>query len=1606
LVRAPNGLRTEFNSWQVLRYDISNGTPSIKWQSVAFPDVGSSLYGAGLSLGDFNGDGLPDVWTASGDQATIWLNSGDGRFWDKSLVRPALTRQGQTFQNTRTAVLDFDADGRVDLFEQWEADGFFPAHQARMPNRAITAIASQDVELRSPGGSQFGANFNIAGDVDGDGNIDVFGHGAGVVYGSGAKNLLLNRVVDGLGNLTTVHYSSDAYETDETCLGTGPLRQGRKTWPETCLTHINGLVSSHDEGVVDANGQESLERNFKYKYFNARMNVTGQGWLGFDRRTVTRKSGGLSQIVTTEYESVARYTLQGQPTPSTAPPYIYPLAGLPKAITIDDGSDTEATIPEPVPPLESGYFMRRTRIENHWTVQMSAAGRTFPFVGSRTTSTFDRDDPRFPASDPPFEQNGTLLMACTESFTPDNYGNVVSYEEKCQEASQTQVERTATTTTIVPKPLSWRISEPDHITRSHNRSFALGIEKLDMTYTASGLLETVTRGQGETDKQRKTTFVRGDAFNNVTQVIEEVASGEPSRTTTTTYDADGIFPLTITNAKGQTTKVLFDKRFGTPKTTADPNGIAVVQVYDAFGRLVETDTPQGTTVATFSAVPEQSRQTLLGTVHPRIEISIESQGTLGTRTGAAAKEYDNYGRLVHTRAEGFGGAFVVEDQAYDSRGHLRGRTIPHAANAGVVPTVKLSYDYLDRVTKVEESTGTPTPAIKQYQYATRNTLRSEHQNWLDGVLCGGVSPSNCTIGITASIDEAGKQNVAITDHRGLVVRSLDGDNVVSAAHTSNYVYGGFNRLIELRDNLGHLTKLVNDDLGRVRQQFDPDVGRTDSTYNGYDELVTRTDPKTQLLTFHYDQLGRLTSIIDPAGTTQWIYDQGVNAIGRLAHTISPATPENPNGQQVQYTYEPPTDTQNRGALKRVESVFDGTSYPLTFDYDDLGRNEFTHYPVVGGGTPVVAKYHYEPSGILTTVEETGGAVSRPLWSLDEADDAQLIKRETFGNGASTVYGYHPHRRWLTNIQTTTDEVIQQLEYTHYDNGSVHFKRDETVQREHFYDPLNRLSSTLDTVSGGTQSTSYGYDDAGNITTRGSTTLTYLPSKPHLLDTVGANTYQYDLNGNVSQRSGPDVPRGFQSFEYTPFNLPTVIHTGTGASEKITKFDYTADEARAVRRDADTTRYFVRGMYERAVATTGGSTVEERFCIYAGGRKLGEIVRKDGSDQTLFFHADNLSSVDAISRGTDSFRQQFDPYGMPIDPPSPALTRVGFTGHHHDDDLGLIDMKGRIYDPLAARFTSADPIAQIPVWSQGLNRYSYAFNDPINHTDPSGFAVDFGDERTQATAGFSAYAAIMTAASGGGLGFAFSGFNLGLSGLAGLPGSGKAGGTINVTAMAAPTSAGASPGAPNPASWNRGSVGPDLRVAGPGGGQAPELPEGPPSWGRSGVQSKNVTLEFDGMALKVIDRASGFVVAQFGAITGDPELGWNWKDEGPTPPGGYTVNRNTLESLPGLRARGLYRPSVSWGDQYRIILKPDKGTDVFGREGMFLHGGSLYKDVPTGGNIMEGTESFYTHGCIKINDASWAQLKQYLESNVSSTIPFKVDYSWSKGVLNYSARIHP
>ena len=65
---------------------------------------------------------------------------------------------------------------------------------------------------------------------------------------------------------------------------------------------------------------------------------------------------------------------------------------------------------------------------------------------------------------------------------------------------------------------------------------------------------------------------------------------------------------------------------------------------------------------------------------------------------------------------------------------------------------------------------------------------------------------------------------------------------------------------------------------------------------------------------------------------------------------------------------------------------------------------------------------------------------------------------------------------------------------------------------------------------------------------------------------------------------------------------------------------------------------------------------------------------------------------------------------------------GYTGHEHLECFGLINMNGRLYDPILGRMLSPDKYVQAPRFSQNFNRYSYAWNNPLTYSDPSGDIV--------------------------------------------------------------------------------------------------------------------------------------------------------------------------------------------------------------------------------------------------------------------------------------------
>jgi RHS repeat-associated protein len=130
-----------------------------------------------------------------------------------------------------------------------------------------------------------------------------------------------------------------------------------------------------------------------------------------------------------------------------------------------------------------------------------------------------------------------------------------------------------------------------------------------------------------------------------------------------------------------------------------------------------------------------------------------------------------------------------------------------------------------------------------------------------------------------------------------------------------------------------------------------------------------------------------------------------------------------------------------------------------------------------------------------------------------------------------------------------------------------------------------------------------------------------------------------------------------------------------------------------------------------------------------------VVAITKSDTTTYYDLlrDNLGSIThVVNSSTNALvaEYSYDAWGRMRNPATwvnytpgsePALFVAGrgYTGHEHLPWFSMINMNGRLYDPLIAMFLSPDNYVQEPSSTQNYNRFGYCLNNPQIYTDPSG-----------------------------------------------------------------------------------------------------------------------------------------------------------------------------------------------------------------------------------------------------------------------------------------------
>jgi RHS repeat-associated protein len=288
-----------------------------------------------------------------------------------------------------------------------------------------------------------------------------------------------------------------------------------------------------------------------------------------------------------------------------------------------------------------------------------------------------------------------------------------------------------------------------------------------------------------------------------------------------------------------------------------------------------------------------------------------------------------------------------------------------------------------------------------------------------------------------------------------------------------------------------------------------------------------------------------------------------------------------------------------------------------------------------------------------------------------------------------------------------------------------------------YDGLNRLSHWTSAIPGTTNVYEYQYDAKTNLNHRmvnsGPGTAqhfnhegTAAPTGPNAITSGTAGNFTYE--GPGLRKTG-----GGRTVDYNSDHLPALM-TLSGVGQIAYKYD--AFGGRMTKSSPQGSTTYAKG-YERR--TESGHTLHI-FQIPGDERVVGQIVWEEQngvitSESYEYIHDDHLGSTETVSgegaspgQGAEVGRLRYDPFGAQVRPDNPLVAatgmpgnvRRGYTGHEAEQDSGLINMGGRIYDPATAHFLTADPFVSEPGNPLAFNRFGYAMNNPTSMIDPSGF----------------------------------------------------------------------------------------------------------------------------------------------------------------------------------------------------------------------------------------------------------------------------------------------
>ena len=621
--------------------------------------------------------------------------------------------------------------------------------------------------------------------------------------------------------------------------------------------------------------------------------------------------------------------------------------------------------------------------------------------------------------------------------------------------------------------------------------------------------------------------------------------------------------------------------------------------------------------------------------------------------------YDSRGnRIRTTNALGE----VVQELSYN----LRNQPVIQKDTFG--NRTELSYELDGKIKDVRRS-GNHQRTLQQYEYNARGQIT--------GVVDGNRNPISYDVDSWGRITGIGfvdgvKEGYEYTP-AGQVSRTIDGNG-----NAVQYRYNSLGKISERIDQLGFTETFWYDEEGNLSLHIDRDGRQLQRACNVfgqpvYEKASDAEGKHTNISTWHYDSLGRVTRAVCDGKSYEYIYD----AYGNLKEKRS-------NGKRlVSYTHD---------RAGQITEIKDPAGVCTRYEYDILGRRSRIY-----NNDGLEVRYGYD-------------ALNR-------------IRHIRYGNGVETAYTYDGDGNICTLETKAGENVLLSFAYRYDGNGNRTAKTGTQAALGGITSEITAGNNALDIsynydVRGqlleerrNGASVCYAYDKAGNRIrkTDAQGEIRYLYNEKNQLiaeeSPADRNQFSYDRQGGIIEEKNA---AGTCLFSYNSRRQQTRVETENGSVQEN-------------RYDAEGLRFELleNGRRTSFVYHDGELLQEEGREEQGTSYHLGAGMEAFRRGQELsYYHRDEQLSTTFIIGGQGEIRNsyQYDAFGIPLETTEQLNNRIRYTGQQYDDVTGQYYLRARYYNPVAGRFMQEDVYQ-----GDGLNLYAYCGNNPVVYYDPSGYA---------------------------------------------------------------------------------------------------------------------------------------------------------------------------------------------------------------------------------------------------------------------------------------------